>query len=114
LHAPSLQSFIGRIADQPCKIHFRDTRLKAAAHRRLDPALRLRFAHAFAEQIRIATEIFGRCECDRVTRSLTATRPAAGKPAMRCASDPANSSSASAGEAMEASPVSFAASSRYP
>jgi hypothetical protein len=57
--------------------------LEAALHRGLNPALGFGVAHALSEEIGIATEVLDRCERGRVDAVLTATRPAAGKLAMR-------------------------------
>ena len=46
--------------------HLAVSGLEAALHRALDTGLRLAVAHAFSEEIGIATEVLGRRERDRV------------------------------------------------
>ena len=60
-------------------MQFRSRGLKASPHCRLDQALRLGGAHAVAEDVGVATEVSTGAGVIAFTRSLMATRPAAGK-----------------------------------
>ena len=64
--SPALLSMVSQVAQHPGQVDFRFAGLEAALHRGLDPALGLRVAHALAEEIGIATEVFGRRERDRI------------------------------------------------
>ena len=53
--------------------------LKTAAHRGGDPFLRLGGVHLFTEEIGIALEVRGGCECDRVDAVLNGLSAGVGK-----------------------------------
>jgi len=62
----SFRSSVSQIAQHPGQGHFPVSGLEAALHCSSNPVLRLRVAHALAEEIGIAMEVFGRCERDRI------------------------------------------------
>ena len=75
----SMRLMVTQIAEHPGEVHFRISGLEAALERGLEPALGVGGARALAEEIGIATEVFGRRECDCIDPVLDRDMTRGGK-----------------------------------
>jgi hypothetical protein len=98
------------VAQHPGQGHFCGSRLEAFVHRGLDPALRFGIAHAFAEEIGIATEVLGRRERGRIDPILERDTTGSRKPGDPMCERSDESPSALAGNARLIQPYRSASS----